>query len=130
MLKKIKETTPDPFQLRRPIYVVCNDTLVYNPIISSYVDDVMIEQSESESVVDVWGTLFEIVKVILWIMVALVVIGSFTSKELTGVATWFLIICGLGALIGWWLFDNGRAGVLSCGYCRFLSILPCSHCDC
>lgn len=39
--KKIKEQTPVPFQLRRPIYVVCNDTLVENPIISSYVDDVL-----------------------------------------------------------------------------------------
>ena len=26
-LRKIKETIPAPFQLRRPIYVVCNDTL-------------------------------------------------------------------------------------------------------
>lgn len=40
-LKKIKETTPAPFQLRRPVYVVCNDTLVENPIISNYVDDVL-----------------------------------------------------------------------------------------
>lgn len=40
-MKKIKEQTPVPFQLRRPIYVVCNDTLVENPIISSYVDDVL-----------------------------------------------------------------------------------------
>lgn len=40
-LKKIKEQTPVPFQLRRPIYVVCNDTLVENPIISSYVDEVL-----------------------------------------------------------------------------------------
>lgn len=40
-LNKIKETTPAPFQLRRPIYVVCNDTLVENPIISSYVDEVL-----------------------------------------------------------------------------------------
>lgn len=40
-LKKIKETKLVPFQLRRPIYVVCNDTLVENPIISKYVDDVL-----------------------------------------------------------------------------------------
>ena len=40
-LKKIKETVPMPFQLRRPVYVVCNDTLVENPIISAYVDDVL-----------------------------------------------------------------------------------------
>ena len=49
-LKKIKETTPAPFQLRRPVYVVCNDTLVENPIISSYVDEVLIriEQAARE----------------------------------------------------------------------------------
>lgn len=40
-LTKIKEETLTPFQLRRPIYVICNDTLVENPIISSYVDDVL-----------------------------------------------------------------------------------------
>lgn len=40
-IEKIKEQTPVPFQLRRPVYVVCNDTLVENPIISSYVDDVL-----------------------------------------------------------------------------------------
>lgn len=39
-LEKIKKL-PNPFQLRRPIHVVCNDTLVENPIISSYVDDVL-----------------------------------------------------------------------------------------
>ena len=40
-LKKIKEDILVPFQLRRPVYVVCNDTLVENPIISFYVDDVL-----------------------------------------------------------------------------------------
>ena len=40
-LRKIKEEKIVPFQLRRPIYVVCNDTMVENPIISSYVDDVL-----------------------------------------------------------------------------------------
>ncbi len=39
-LRKIKQAVV-PFQLRRHIYVVCNDTLVENPIISSYVDDVL-----------------------------------------------------------------------------------------
>ncbi|WP_282085287.1 DNA phosphorothioation system sulfurtransferase DndC [Aquimarina algiphila] len=39
-LEKIKEW-PTPFQLRRPIHVVCNDTLVENPVITSYVDDVL-----------------------------------------------------------------------------------------
>lgn len=39
-LLKIREM-PTPFQLRRPVYVVCNDTLVENPIIASYVDDVL-----------------------------------------------------------------------------------------
>lgn len=42
-LKKIKETKLVSFQLRRPIYVVCNDTLVENPIISKYVDDVLVQ---------------------------------------------------------------------------------------
>lgn len=40
-LKNIKETVPAPYQLRRPVYVVCNDTLVENPIISTYVEKVL-----------------------------------------------------------------------------------------
>ncbi|MXV38345.1 DNA phosphorothioation system sulfurtransferase DndC [Flavobacteriaceae bacterium Ap0902] len=39
-LKRIKEL-PTPYQLKRPVYVVCNDTLVENPIITEYVDDVL-----------------------------------------------------------------------------------------
>lgn len=46
-LKKLKEL-PGPFQLRRPIYVVCNDTMVENPIIASYVDQVL-EQIERKA---------------------------------------------------------------------------------
>ena len=40
-LQRIRENQPYPFQLRRPVYVVCNDTMVENPIISSYTDDVL-----------------------------------------------------------------------------------------
>lgn len=40
-LRKIKEQTIVPFQLRRPVYVVCNDTMVENPIIATYVDEVL-----------------------------------------------------------------------------------------
>lgn len=46
-LKKLKEL-PGPFQLRRPIYVVCNDTMVENPIIALYVDQVL-EQIERKA---------------------------------------------------------------------------------
>lgn len=42
-LRKIKENIQFPFQLRRPIYVVCNDTMVENPLISAYVDEVLIQ---------------------------------------------------------------------------------------
>jgi len=49
-LLKIRETLPFPFQLRRPIYVVCNDTMVENPIIVEYVYDVLnyIEKAAKE----------------------------------------------------------------------------------
>lgn len=40
-LERIREKIPYPFQLRRPVYVVCNDTLVENPIITQYVNDVL-----------------------------------------------------------------------------------------
>lgn len=40
-LKRIKHEIPYPYQLRRPVYIVCNDTMVENPIISGYVEDVL-----------------------------------------------------------------------------------------
>jgi len=39
-LEKIRQI-PIPFQLKRPVYVVCNDTMVENPVIASYVEDVL-----------------------------------------------------------------------------------------
>lgn len=39
-LERIREM-PTPFQLRRPVYVVCNDTMVENPIIATYAEDVL-----------------------------------------------------------------------------------------
>ena len=40
-LEKVREELPFPYQLRRPVYVVCNDTMVENPIIAEYVDGVL-----------------------------------------------------------------------------------------
>ena len=37
-LQRIRKDLPFPYQLRRPVYIVCNDTMVENPIISNYVD--------------------------------------------------------------------------------------------
>ncbi|WP_297090320.1 DNA phosphorothioation system sulfurtransferase DndC [uncultured Draconibacterium sp.] len=39
-LLKVREM-PTPFQLKRPVYVVCNDTLVENPIVVEYVERVL-----------------------------------------------------------------------------------------
>ena len=47
-LRRIREGFPSPFQLRRPVHVVCNDTMVENPIISTYVEEVLIK-IESEA---------------------------------------------------------------------------------
>lgn len=41
-LEKVRKEFPYPFQLRRPVYVVCNDTMVENPIIIEYVNEVLI----------------------------------------------------------------------------------------
>jgi DNA sulfur modification protein DndC len=45
-LRRLREG-PTPFQLRRPVYVVCNDTMVENPIISSYTRDVLAKIEEA-----------------------------------------------------------------------------------
>ncbi len=48
-LKALREL-PTPFQLRRPVYVVCNDTLVENPLIVHYTNKVLdrIEQAAKD----------------------------------------------------------------------------------
>jgi len=40
-LQRIREEMPYPFQLRRPVYIVNNDTMVENPIVVSYIEDVL-----------------------------------------------------------------------------------------
>lgn len=49
-LLKIRGTVPYPFQLRRPVYVVCNDTMIENPVITEYVFEVLetIEKAAKE----------------------------------------------------------------------------------
>jgi len=45
-LQRIRGQMPYPYQLRRKIYVVCNDTMVENPIIANYVEDVLAKIGE------------------------------------------------------------------------------------
>lgn len=60
-----------------------------------------------------WDKLYEFVKVILWILAIVVVIGGFIGKEAAaGLALWAMLLCGVGALIGWLFFDNGTAGAV------------------
>jgi len=40
-LQRVREQLPYPFQLRRKVYVVCNDTMVENPILADYVQNVL-----------------------------------------------------------------------------------------
>ncbi len=46
-IRRIRENVDIPFQLKRPIYVVCNDTMVENPIITAYVETVLIDIERS-----------------------------------------------------------------------------------
>lgn len=46
-LQRIRKDLPFPFQLRRKVYIVCNDTMVENPIIANYVDDVLAKVTEA-----------------------------------------------------------------------------------
>lgn len=46
-LQRIRAELPYPYQLRRKVYVVCNDTMVENPIIANYVEDVLAKITEA-----------------------------------------------------------------------------------
>lgn len=60
-----------------------------------------------------WDKLFSIVETILWILAIVVVVGGFIGFEtVAGLALWAMLICGIGAFIGWLFFDNGTAGAV------------------
>jgi len=46
-LRRIRENNESPFQLKRPVYIVCNDTMVENPIIANYVEGVLAQITEA-----------------------------------------------------------------------------------
>lgn len=46
-LQRIRNGMPYPYQLKRKVYVVCNDTMVENPIIANYVEDVLSKITEA-----------------------------------------------------------------------------------
>lgn len=45
-LQRIREQLPFPFQLKRKVFVVCNDTMVENPILADYVTEVLMKIEE------------------------------------------------------------------------------------
>lgn len=45
-LDKLKKTIPN-YKFKRDVYIVCNDTMVENPIISYYVEDVLLKIEEA-----------------------------------------------------------------------------------
>lgn len=65
-----------------------------------------------KSNVSKWDKWYDITRVILWILAAIVVLGYFVSETVAGYALWMQIICGIGALIGWLFFNNGAAGAV------------------
>ena len=76
-LEKLKEL-PGPFQLRRPIYVVCNDTMVENPIIASYVDQVL-EQIEKKAREDNFWDNIEVGEIVEGKVVRFASFGAFVN---------------------------------------------------
>lgn len=60
----------------------------------------------------IWDKLFGVTKVILEILAIVAAIGLFVSNSISGLALWMLMICGVGAFIGWLFFDNGTAGAV------------------
>lgn len=77
-----------------------------------YVGPIKKQSSHVSTQVSVWDRLYRITKVILEILGIVAFIGFFVSNDISGVALWMLIICGIGALIGWIFFDNGTAGAV------------------
>ena len=70
-----------------------------------------------------WDSLYKIVKAILWICAILIVLGGWLDTEWGGPALMLQLITGLGALAGWYIFGNGKAGaVIGMGVGMLLAI--------
>ena len=78
----------------------------------SYVGPVQKQKSPAPKKESGWDKLYRVVKVILEILAIVAAIGLFVSNAISGLALWMLIICGIGALVGWMFFDNGTAGAV------------------
>ena len=59
-----------------------------------------------------WDFMYEVVKFIILICVIVMIIGGVFEIEWAGYAVLLLIVCGIGAIIGGWFFDNARAGAV------------------
>ena len=67
----------------------------------SYVGPVQKQKSPAPKKESGWDKLYRVVKVILEILAIVAAIGLFVSNAISGLALWMLIICGIGALVGW-----------------------------
>lgn len=69
-----------------------------------------------------WDAIFEYVKSILWLCALVIIIGGLFGTDWGGPALMLQIICGIGALAGYMLFGNAKAGaVIGMGIGIFLA---------
>ncbi len=60
----------------------------------------------------VWDTLYEIVKVLIWLCVIVIFISSKFDGDWGAPAMVLLVICGIGALGGWLICKDAKAGAV------------------
>lgn len=75
-------------------------------------DDEFTTNEKPKAQKSAWDTPYEITKAILWLLAIVVIITFFINETIAGVAMIIQMLCGIGALIGWLFFDNGRAGAV------------------
>lgn len=59
-----------------------------------------------------WDSLYEIVKTILWLCVLVIIIGGLFGTNWGVPALMLQLICGIGALAGYLIFGNAKAGAV------------------
>ena len=70
----------------------------------------------------VWDSLYEIVKALLWMCAIVIIVGGALDTEWGGPALLLQLITALGALAGWLIFHNAKAGaVIGMGVGLFLT---------
>lgn len=99
-------------------YMSCQYLSYQGPLPQTEKQDSQVKKASSG-----WDPWYRIVKAILWLCAIVIIIGGALDTDWGGPALLLQVICGIGALVGWLIFGNAKAGaVIGMGIGIFLAL--------